>query len=61
MRIGQGRDAAIDFLNDNAPVAAKAEIQLYEKMKIPMASRITQREAAPETDIDATKARKTRN
>jgi recombination protein RecA len=48
MRIGQGRDAAIDFLKDNAPVAAKAEIQLYETLKIPRASRIVQRETADE-------------
>ena len=61
LRIGQGRDAAIEFLRDNAPVAAKAEAQLYEKMKIPRAARIVQREAPSEADIDATKTRKTRN
>jgi recombination protein RecA len=61
MRIGQGRDAAIDFLKENAQVAAKAEAQLYEKLKIPKASRITQRESTAETDAEATKARKTRS
>ena len=61
MRIGQGRDAAIDFLKENATVAGKAEVQLYEKLKIPKASRIVQREAAAETDTDATKARKTKS
>jgi recombination protein RecA len=35
MRIGQGRDASIDFLAENPSVAAKAEAQLYEKLKIP--------------------------
>jgi len=35
MRIGQGRDAAVDFLRENPPVAAKAEAQLYEKLHIP--------------------------
>jgi len=34
-RIGQGRDAAIEFLKANPQVAAKAEAQLYEKLKIP--------------------------
>ena len=34
-RIGQGRDAAIDFLKENKDVAAKAEAQLYEKLNIP--------------------------
>jgi recombination protein RecA len=41
MRIGQGRDAAVEFLEGNAPVAAKAEAQLYEKLKIPRANKIT--------------------
>ena len=40
MRIGQGRDAAIEFLNGNAQVAAKAEVQLYEKLKIPRPTRL---------------------
>jgi recombination protein RecA len=35
MRIGQGRDAAVDFIKANAEVAAKAEKQLYEKLGIP--------------------------
>ena len=61
MRIGQGRDAAVEFLEGNAPVAVKAEAQLYEKMKIPKASRIVQRETPAETDIDATKTRKTKS
>ncbi len=34
-RIGQGRDAAIEFLKENPDEAAKAEAVLYEKMKIP--------------------------
>ncbi|MBM3315845.1 recombinase RecA, partial [candidate division WOR-3 bacterium] len=37
LRIGQGRDAAVDFLKANADVAAKAEKQLYEKLGIPAA------------------------
>ncbi len=60
MRIGQGRDAAVEFLNENAAAATKAEAQLYEKLKIPKASRIAQRESGAE-DADATKTRKTRN
>ncbi len=35
MRIGQGRDAAIDFLTENPQVAQKAESLLYEKLKVP--------------------------
>ena len=61
MRIGQGRDAAVEFLEGNAPVSVKAEAQLYEKLKIPKASRIVQRETPAETDIDATKTRKTKS
>lgn len=34
-RIGQGRDAAIQYLKDNPKEMAKAEVQLYEKMGIP--------------------------
>jgi len=48
MRVGQGRDAAVQFLNENPPVAAKAEAQLYAKLKIPKAGKIAQREAADE-------------
>jgi recombination protein RecA len=40
MRIGQGRDAAIDFLKENPQVAAKAEVQLYDKLRIPRATKI---------------------
>ena len=61
MRIGQGRDAAVEFLKENTEAAAKAEAQLYEKLKIPKASRIAPRESGAETDTDATKTRKTRN
>jgi recombination protein RecA len=61
MRIGQGRDAAIEFLKENAEVAGKAEAQLYEKLKIPRASKIAQRESGAEADAEATKARKTRS
>jgi recombination protein RecA len=60
LRIGQGRDAAIDFIKENSQVASKAEAQLYEKLKIPKASKIVQREAAPEPEPDA-KTRKTRS
>jgi len=60
MRIGQGRDAAIDFLKENTQVASKAEALLYEKLKIPRASKITPREAGAETDTEATKIRKTK-
>jgi len=48
LRIGQGRDAAIDFLKENAPAAAKAEAQLYEKLKIPRPSMMGQREPGSE-------------
>jgi recombination protein RecA len=41
MRVGQGRDAAVEFLEGNPQVAAKAEAQLYEKLKIPRANKIT--------------------
>ncbi|OYD17015.1 recombinase RecA [candidate division WOR-3 bacterium JGI_Cruoil_03_51_56] len=34
-RIGQGRDAAIQFLKENPEEAAKAEAILYEKLNIP--------------------------
>ena len=34
-RIGQGRDAAIEFLKENPKDAAKAEDVLYGKLKIP--------------------------
>jgi len=61
MRIGQGRDAAVEFLRENTAAADKAEAQLYEKLKIPKASRIVQRESGAETDTDATKTRKTRS
>ena len=37
IRIGQGRDAALDFLKENPKEAVKAENQLYEKMGIPRA------------------------
>jgi recombination protein RecA len=60
MRIGQGRDAAVEFLNENTAAAAKAEAELYEKLRIPKASRIVQRESGAE-DADGTKTRKTRN
>jgi len=60
MRIGQGRDAAVEFLKEDAQVASKAEAQLYEKLKIPKASRIVQRETGAEADAEAAKARKTR-
>jgi recombination protein RecA len=61
MRVGQGRDAAVQFLKENAPVAAKAEAQLYEKLKIPKATKIAQRESGAEAEAETTKARKTRN
>jgi recombination protein RecA len=61
MRIGQGRDAAVEFLEGNAPVAVKAEAQLYEKLKIPKASRIVQRESGAEADTEAAKARKAKS
>jgi recombination protein RecA len=61
MRIGQGRDAAVEFLEGNAPVAVKAEAQLYEKLKIPKASRIVQRETGAEVEADATKVKKARS
>ena len=61
MRIGQGRDAAVEFLEGNAPVMSKAETQLYEKMKIPKASRIVQRESGTEAEAEATKARKAKS
>ncbi len=48
MRIGQGRDAAVAFLKENASAAAKAEAQLCEKLKIPKAGKIAQREATDE-------------
>ncbi|MBM3322919.1 recombinase RecA [candidate division WOR-3 bacterium] len=47
MRIGQGRDAAIDFLAENPQVAKKAEAQLYEKLKIPKPAK-----PAPTADED---------
>lgn len=34
-RIGQGRDAAVEYLNQNPAEAAKAEGALYEKLGIP--------------------------
>ncbi len=34
-RIGQGRDAALDFLKENPDAAEQAEAELYEKMNIP--------------------------
>jgi recombination protein RecA len=34
-RIGQGRDAAVEFLRENPEDPAKAEAELYEKLKIP--------------------------
>jgi len=61
MRIGQGRDAAIDFLKENTAVANKAEAQLYEKLKIPKAAKIAARESGPEAEADAAKAKKTRS
>jgi recombination protein RecA len=61
MRIGQGRDAAVEFLEGNAPVMSKAETQLYEKLKIPKASRIVQRESGIEAEAEATKARKAKS
>lgn len=44
LRIGQGRDAAVEFIKANPEIAAKAEAQLYEKLKIPAAKRIAQDE-----------------
>jgi recombination protein RecA len=61
MRIGQGRDAAVDFLSENAPVMAKAEAQLYEKLKIPKASKIAQRETGAEAEAEATKTRRAKS
>jgi recombination protein RecA len=43
LRIGQGRDAAIEFLRENAPAAAKAEAALYEKLRIPAAAKLGSR------------------
>ncbi len=57
LRIGQGRDAAIEFLRENKPTAAKAEAQLYEKLKIPRPARITSR-AAEDEDNRAPAAKK---
>jgi recombination protein RecA len=48
MRVGQGRDAAIEFLRENPPVAAKAEAQLYEKLHIPRATKLGPRVADDE-------------
>jgi recombination protein RecA len=45
-RIGQGRDAAIEFLKENPKEAAKAEKMLYEKMGIPQPT------PAPKPDAD---------
>jgi recombination protein RecA len=39
LRIGQGRDGAIEYLRSNPEVAAKAEAMLYEKLGIPRARR----------------------
>ncbi len=44
LRLGQGRDAAVDFLKSNPAVAAKAEKQLYEKLGIPRPKSIVQEE-----------------
>jgi len=41
VRIGQGRDAALEFLKENPKEAAKAEAQLYEKLGIPRATPAT--------------------
>jgi len=41
LRIGQGRDAAVEFIKANPEVAAKAEAQLCEKLKIPAARRFS--------------------
>jgi recombination protein RecA len=38
-RIGQGRDAAVEFLTENPQVARKAEAQLYDVLKIPRPAR----------------------
>jgi len=55
-RIGQGRDTAIDFLKENAPVAAKAEVQLYEKLHIPRPEKIAR--AAEDEDNRAPASKK---
>jgi recombination protein RecA len=39
LRIGQGRDAAIEYLKTNPTVADKAEATLYDKLGIPRARR----------------------
>jgi recombination protein RecA len=48
LRIGQGRDAAIEFLRENPQHAAKAEAALYEKLKIPRPAKIGARAAEDE-------------
>uniref|UniRef100_A0A7C4GAZ6 Protein RecA n=1 Tax=candidate division WOR-3 bacterium TaxID=2052148 RepID=A0A7C4GAZ6_UNCW3 len=48
LRIGQGRDAAVEFIKANPEIAAKAEAQLYEKLKIPAARRFAA-DAEPRT------------
>ena len=52
-RIGQGRDAAIEFLKENPDEAAKAEVVLYEKMGIPR-----QKPATDEDNPDKAAAKK---
>jgi recombination protein RecA len=54
MRLGQGRDAAIDFVSENPQIAGKIEAQIYEKLNIPRPKRAP----APDEDNKAPAAKK---